>query len=101
MAALTSDRMVSILNDARREYEWVILDAAPAAILPDAPLLARHVAATLLVVGAGSSPHGMVERAIAELGRERIIGTVVNAIADHEIPATDYYHGYYAAHSQR
>jgi capsular exopolysaccharide synthesis family protein len=100
MAALTSERMVSILEDARRTYEWIILDAAPAAILPDAPLLSRLVAATLLVIGAGSSPHTMVERAIAEIGRERIIGTVVNAIADHEIPATDYY-GYYAAESRR
>ena len=100
MAALTSERMKSIVEDARRTYEWVILDAAPAAILPDAPLLSRLVAATLLVIGAGSSPHTMVERAIAEIGRERIIGTVVNAIADHEIPATDYY-GYYAAESRR
>jgi capsular exopolysaccharide synthesis family protein len=101
MAAFTSERMMSILDDARQAYDWVILDAAPAAILPDAPLLSRLVAATLLVIGAGSSPHAMVERAIAEIGRDRIIGTVVNAIADHEIPATDYYHGYYAAHSQR
>ena len=96
MAAFTSDRMVSILEDARRTYDWVILDAAPAAILPDASLLSRLVAGTLLVIGAGSSPHAMVERAIAEIGRERIIGTVVNSIADHEIPATDHYYGYYA-----
>ena len=101
MAALTSERMVSILADARRAYDWIILDAAPAAILPDAPLLSRLVAGTLLVIGAGSSPHAMVERAISEIGRERIIGTVVNSIADHEIPATDYYHGYYAGQSDR
>lgn len=101
MAAFTSERMASIVEDARRAYEWVILDAAPAAILPDASLLSRLVAGTLLVIGAGSSPHAMVERAIGEIGRERIIGTVVNAIADHAIPATDHYYGYYADQSSR
>ena len=101
MAALSSDRLPGLIDDVRRTYDWVILDAAPAGILPDAALLARLTAATLLVVRAGSTPYAMVQRALAELGKERVIGTILNGIVEHAIPATDYYHSYYASDSGR
>jgi len=40
------------------------------------------------------TPFQMVERAISELGRDRIVGSVMNRIEGHRIPATDYYRDY-------
>jgi capsular exopolysaccharide synthesis family protein len=97
MAALTSDRMRLLLEHAAASYDWVLLDAPPVGVMPDAGLLAGITGASLLVVGAGSTPYPLVERAVAELGRERIVGTVLNRIEEQNIPATGYYQHYYAS----
>jgi capsular exopolysaccharide synthesis family protein len=97
MAGLTSPRMRTLLDDAAAAYDWVLLDAPPVGVMPDAGLLAGITGATLLVVGAGSTPYKLVERMVAELGRERIVGTVLNRIEEQNIPATGYYQHYYAA----
>jgi protein-tyrosine kinase len=101
LAVLTSDRMQSLLEDAAATYDWVLLDAPPVGIMPDAGLLAGITGASLLVISAGSTPYKLVERVIAELGRERIVGTVLNRIEDHNIPATGYYQEYYSGASTR
>jgi capsular exopolysaccharide synthesis family protein len=95
MAALTSQRMGQLLEHGQKNFDWVLLDAPPVGIMPDAGLLAGITGATLLVIGAGTTPYAIVQRAIAELGRDRIIGTVLNRIADDKIPATGYYGHYY------
>jgi hypothetical protein len=48
----------------------------------------------LFVIAAGSAPFKVVERAIAELGRECIIGTVLNRVADRHMPAVSLYGDY-------
>ena len=40
-----------------------------------------------------------VERAVAELGSDCIIGTVLNRVNERQIPAADYY--YYSRHGKR
>lgn len=101
MAGLTSDRMRAVLRDASVAFDWVLLDAPPVGIMPDAGILAGMTGGSLLVIGAGSTPHAMVERAVTELGRERILGIVLNRIADENIPATGYYDDYYGPSSDR
>jgi hypothetical protein len=64
--------------------------------MPDAGLLAGMTGASLLVIAAGSTPHKLVERAVSELGRDCIVGAVLNRIEDENIPATGYYRDYYA-----
>jgi capsular exopolysaccharide synthesis family protein len=100
MAVLTSDRMRLLLAEASASYDWVLLDAPPVGIMPDAALLAGITGASLFVVGAGSTPYKLIERAVTELGRERIVGTVLNRIAPENIPATGYYESYYAQRPQ-
>jgi protein-tyrosine kinase len=96
LAGLTSDRMRALLDHAAANFDWVLLDAPPVGLMPDAGLLAGITGASLLVIAAGLTPYKLVERAVAELGRERIVGTVLNRIEDHEIPSTGYYSSHYA-----
>jgi capsular exopolysaccharide synthesis family protein len=82
MASLTSERMHHVLEHAASIFDWVILDTPPVALLPDAHLLAAMVEAAVLVIGAGSTPFVLVQKAIELIGRERIVGVVLNRVED-------------------
>lgn len=96
MAGLTSDRMRAVLQEAAAAFDWVLLDAPPVGIMPDAHLLAQLTEGVLFVIAAGTTPFHLVERALADIGRDTIIGTVLNRIDSGSIPATSYYEHYYA-----
>jgi protein-tyrosine kinase len=78
MGSLTSERMRRILTDAANSYEWVILDAPPVGTVADASILADMVDAALLVIRAGRSECGLTQKAIEALGRDRILGVLLN-----------------------
>jgi len=94
LAGLSSPRMGALLEECGRHFDWVVLDTPPVGVLPDAQLLARLAGAVVFVIGAGSTPAAIVERAIAELGSECIIGTVLNRVDRHMISEADYYDRY-------
>ena len=60
----------------------MIIDTPPVALLTDAHLLASLVDAVLLVVQAGKTPLAAINKAVEAVGRERILGVVLNR-ADH------------------
>jgi protein-tyrosine kinase len=88
--ALTSPRMQQILEEAATRFDWVLLDAPPVGSVTDAHLLSRLVGTTLFVIHAGKTPYGEVQSAIDALGRERILGVVLNAA---EVTQADGYYG--------
>jgi Mrp family chromosome partitioning ATPase len=94
MGFLASDRMGQLLEQAGANVDWVLIDTPPAGIFPDAGILGRGAQGVLMVVAAAATPHHLVERAVSELGRDLIVGTVMNRIEANRIPGTDYYHGY-------
>jgi hypothetical protein len=49
----------------------------------------------ILVIGAGSTPYAVVEKVVAELGREHIIGTVLNRVEEDATQWSTYYSGPY------
>jgi protein-tyrosine kinase len=90
--ALTSPRMHEILDEADDRFDWVILDAPPVGATADARLLADMVGGALFVVHAGRTQYADVQKAIESLGRERIIGVVLNGV-DSVRRAEHYYYG--------
>ncbi len=78
MGGLTSARMRTILDDARQRFDWVILDAPPVGTVADASLLAEMIDGALLVVRAGQTDSSLTLRAVESIGRERILGVVLN-----------------------
>lgn len=95
MAGLTSERMRTLLEESAREFDWVLLDAPPVGIMPDANLLARLTEGVIFVLAAGLTPYKVVERAVTEIGRESIVGVVLNRINPDSMPETGYYETYY------
>jgi capsular exopolysaccharide synthesis family protein len=96
-AELTSDCMRTVISEAAARFDWVLLDTPPVGLLPDAHLIARVSEGVLFVIAAGMTPYTLVQRAIAELGPERIIGTVLNRVAKDDMPVSTYYNRYYDA----
>jgi capsular exopolysaccharide synthesis family protein len=101
MAQLTSDRARAIVKGASARFDWVLLDAPPVGLLPDAQLIARLSESVLFVIAAGSTPYHLVQRGIADLGADRIVGTVLNRVQARTLPVSDYYQGYYEADASR
>ena len=80
IGGLTSPRMRNILDEAAARFDWVILDAPPAGPMADANLLASMVDGAVFVVRSGRTNHQAAQRAIEVIGRERILGVVLNAV---------------------
>ncbi len=87
MSGLSSDRMRQVLARASERFDWVIVDTPPVAVLPDAHLLSQYVDTVVFVVAAGQTPAAAAQRAVEELGRERIIGVVLNRVAGSSLSA--------------
>jgi len=100
MAGLTSDRLPAVLREARERFDWVILDSPPVGLLSDASLLAGLVDGVILVVGAGATGYQLVLKAISDLGRDRIIGAVLNRVEEENVGPSQYYRHYYREEGQ-
>ena len=98
MQALTSERMKHLLAEASAGFDWVIIDTPPVAVLTDAKLLSAMVDGALLVVRAGKTTVELVQKAIAAVGRQRILGVILNRAetsSDH-----DSYYAYHGGYAQ-
>jgi capsular exopolysaccharide synthesis family protein len=95
MSGLTSSRMHRLIGEAVAKFDWVIIDTPPVVLLPDANLLAAMVDAAILVIGAGKTPYKLITRAIDALGRNKILGVVLNRV-DRSCLAGGYGYGYYS-----
>jgi len=91
MRALASDRMDRFLDEVGSSFDWIRLDAPPVALIADAGVLARLTRAVIVVIRAGSTPHSLVEKVVAGLGRENIIGTVLNHVEEDATQWSAYY----------
>jgi protein-tyrosine kinase len=94
MAELTSKQMQQVLKDAREAFDWIILDTPPVTLLPDASLLASIVDGAVLVVRAESTPVDLVKRAVEGIGRQKLLGVLLNG-AKTRSHVQDYPHGRY------
>jgi protein-tyrosine kinase len=95
MAGLTSERMRRLLEESAKVFDWVLLDAPPVGIMPDANLVAGLTQGVIFVLAAGSTPYPLVDRAVTAIGREGIVGVVLNRIDSANIPDTNYFEQYY------
>lgn len=97
IAGLTSDRMKTLLETAAEQFDWVLLDSPPVGLLSDAALMRDLTDGSLLVIGAGTTDYRLIQKAVADLGRERIIGVVLNRVDQEHLAPSEYYNYYYAS----
>lgn len=95
MRVLSSSRMEHVLEQARGRFDWVLLDTPPITLLSDASLLASKADLVVLVVQAGKTSYDVVQRAVEALGRDRVVGVVLNRAQ--AMPASVYADKHYGA----
>ena len=95
MSVLSSDRMKQIIAEASETFDWVIIDTPPVGLLTDANLLAAIVDTVILVVQSGRTPFHEIDKVVQTIGRESILGIVLNKVeANGNYPYDDYYYTY-------
>ena len=77
---LSSDRMEALLEEVASRYNdrLIILDSPPPKMTAEAGALARYVDGILLVVKYASTPKDSITELINKLGKNKILGAVVN-----------------------
>lgn len=95
LGGLSSDHMKCIVENGAAQFDWVIVDSSPVGVLADGRVVSETVDAAILVIRAGVTRLPDVEGAVQTLGRERILGIVLNAVDPSEIQREDYYRRYY------
>lgn len=77
---LSSERFAEFVEQARREFDYVLLDAPPVALVSDASILASHADGALVVLDARKTRKSSLRRAVHSLQTvgTNILGTVMN-----------------------
>ena len=97
IGALVADRLRRLIDEAREVFDWVIIDTPPVGLLSDAALLSSMTDGVVMVVKAGATPYDQVNRAVEAIGRERVMGVVLNRATEMAHRSNhDYYQYYYA-----
>jgi len=92
---LKSPRFGELIQEARRQYDYVIVDAPPLLPVPDCRVIAKDVDGFLMIVGAHKTPRKFVEEALAILDPAKVLGLVFNG---DRRPMAGYYSGAYRAY---
>jgi len=98
---LSSPHFGALLDDARREFSWVLIDTPPCVLMPDCRLIERLVDGFLLVIAAHKTPRRLVAEALQELPRAKTLGVVFNADDRASSSYYGYAGGYYGDSSRR
>jgi len=75
---LKSLRVVELLAEARRAYDYVIVDTPPLVSVPDSRIIGKWVDGFLIVVAADRTPRRLLEEALNLLEPAKIVGMVFN-----------------------
>jgi len=75
---LSGPRFGRLLDEARKLFDYIIIDAPPLGVFTDANLLINRADAAILVVRASVTRYSVVDRLLEQLPRERMLGVVLN-----------------------
>ena len=89
---LRSPRLDHLLQEARRQFDLVIVDTPPLLPVTDPVVLARAVDGIVVVVAANVTPRKLLEESLNLLEPSKVLGIVFNK--DHR-PLYGYYNGDY------
>lgn len=79
---IDSQGMRNVLDRAKSDFDYVIIDSPPILPLVDMNILSRIVDGLLLVVKAGSTPKDLVRKAINSLPAKNVAGIILNGADD-------------------
>src|SRR6266545_3431860 len=88
---LSGPTYAGVIAEARRMFDFIIIDAPPLGIFTDANVLINRADGALMVVRAGKTRYALVDKLLETLPRERMLGVVLNR-ADEELESNSYYY---------
>jgi capsular exopolysaccharide synthesis family protein len=88
---LSGPTYARVIAEARRMFDYIIIDAPPLGIFTDANVLIDRADGALMVVRAGKTRYSIADKLLKQLPRERMLGVVLNR-ADEELESTAYYY---------
>lgn len=91
---LSSPRIETLLTDARRRFDYVLVDTPPVVPLPDCRVLGQWVDGFVIVVAAHQTPRKMLAEALNLVDATKVIGTVFNGDDRPLSPYSNYYSYY-------
>jgi protein-tyrosine kinase len=88
---LAEDGFRGFIEEARKQYDLVLLDTPPIIPVADTMSMREHLDGLIFVYRAGFTPITMFNQAAEEIGEKKILGVVLNEV----VPKTDRYYGKY------
>jgi capsular exopolysaccharide synthesis family protein len=80
---LKSPRLGDLLDQARRRYDYVVLDTAPLLAVPDSRLIGNWVDGFLLVVAAHKTPRRLVAETLDLMEPTKLVALLFNGDDEH------------------
>jgi len=93
---LSGPKFSAVLREARRMFDYIIIDAPPLGIFTDATVLINRADAALIVARANKTKYAALERLLEPLPRERLLGVVLNG-SDEQLSEQNYYYRRYSS----
>jgi len=97
---LSSRAMSALLKEVTERYSdrYIVIDSPPPQLTAETSAIARQVDGIVIVVKYGSTPRQMVEELVDTLGKEKILGCVMNWF---DLRSSSYYgYGKYGKYSK-
>jgi len=88
---LESDRFAEMLATISSSFDWVLLDATPMLPMADSTSLSRLVDGVLVVVREGFTRRKVLNKALASIEKNKLIGTVLNQASMLKVGYDRYY----------
>jgi exopolysaccharide/PEP-CTERM locus tyrosine autokinase len=87
---LSSQQMSTLLKETRNRYSdrYIVIDSPPPKLTAETNAISRQVDGIVLVVQHGSTPRQMVSDLIEKMGKEKILGVILNKM---DIRFSSYY----------
>jgi protein-tyrosine kinase len=100
---LSSNMMVKFIEEVKERYQdrFIIIDSPPSSVTAESKFIAQHVDGIIYVVMANKTPRKDIEKAIDNLGRDKILGIVFNGYEQVRKSYYRYYDRYYKGNNKR
>lgn len=97
---LASEILESVLEELKKEFDYVIIDTPPVGSIIDAAVIARVSDATAMVVSYDTTPYKRVKSDIEQLQKanKNFLGVILNKV---EFKKNSYYSHYYGKYYSR
>ncbi|MGD0695543.1 MAG: CpsD/CapB family tyrosine-protein kinase [Terriglobia bacterium] len=89
---LENGKLRVLLQRVASAFDWIIIDAPPVVLVPDAKVIAELCDGVLVVIRAGETPFDLAQKAYSEFRGKSFLGVVLNRV---DARLTYGYHYYY------